>query len=131
MAKTRIAITAGSCSLKDGDLPFEKTGFWTAVVCSADRWFQELKCLDSTFRMIMTKDKITLQFIWAIALFLAGIGVFFRIPQVMPQIKAIPHFADVTGFIYFCFYLLGIMLIGGGIKKMADTYKEYREMRSS
>ena len=49
----------------------------------------------------------------------------------MPQIKAIPQFADVIGFIYFCFYLLGVLLIGGGIKKMANTYKEYREMRSS
>ena len=130
MAKTRIAITAGSCSSKDGGLPFEKTGFWTAVVCSAKRWFQELKCLDSTFRMIMTKDKITLQFIWGVALFLAGIGVFFRIPQVMPQIKAIPQFADVIGFIYFCFYLLGILLIGGGINKLANTYKKCVEMRS-
>ncbi len=81
--------------------------------------------------MIMTKDKITLQFIWGIALFLAGIGVFFRIPQVMPQIKAIPQFTDIIGFIYFCFYLLGILLIGGGIKKLANTYKEFREMHST
>jgi hypothetical protein len=80
--------------------------------------------------MIMTKDKITLQFIWGIALFLAGIGMFFRIPQLMPQIKAIPQFADVIGFIYFCLYLLGILLIVGGIKKLADTYKKYTEMRS-
>ena len=130
MAKTRIAISAGSCLSKDGDLPFEKTEFWTAVACSAAPWFQELKCLDSTIRMIMTKDKITLQFIWGIALFLAGIGVFFRIPQVMPQIKAIPQFADVIGFIYFCFYLLGVLLIGGGIKKLANTYKAYKEMHS-
>jgi len=81
--------------------------------------------------MIMTKDKITLQFVWGIALFLAGIGVFFRIPQVMPQIKAIAQFADVIGFIYFCFYLLGILLVGGGIKKIINTYKKHSEMRSS
>jgi hypothetical protein len=80
--------------------------------------------------MMMTKDNITLQFIWGIALFLAGIGVFFRIPQVMPQIKAIPQFADVIGFIYFCFYLLGILLIGGGIRKLTTTYKAYIKMRS-
>ena len=79
----------------------------------------------------MTKDKITLQFIWAIALILAGIGMFFRIPQLMPQIKANPQFADGIGFIYFCLYFLGILLVGGGIKKMAKTYKQYREMRSS
>lgn len=76
----------------------------------------------------MTKDKITLQFIWGVALFLAGIGMFFRIPQLMPQIKAIPQFADVIGFIYFCLYLLGILLAGGGIKKLSDTYKKYTEL---
>lgn len=81
--------------------------------------------------MIMTIEKIGLKFIWGIALFLAGVGVFFRIPQVMPQIKTIPQFADVIGFVYFCLYLLGVLLIGGGIKKIAGTYKEYREMRSS
>ena len=79
----------------------------------------------------MTKENITLQFIWGIALLLAGIGMFFRIPQVMPQIKANPQFADGIGFIYFCLYLLGILLIGGGIKKLANTYKKFREMRSS
>jgi hypothetical protein len=80
--------------------------------------------------MIMTKENITLQFIWGIALFLAGIGVFFRIPQVMPQIKANPQFADGIGFIYFCLYLLGILLIGGGIRKLTHTYKKYIELRS-
>ncbi len=79
----------------------------------------------------MTKEKITLQFVWGMALVLAGIGVFFRIPQVMPQIKAISQFADVIGFIYFCFYLLGILLIGGGIKKLTDAYKQFTGMRSS
>jgi hypothetical protein len=78
----------------------------------------------------MTKEKITLQFFWGIALLLAGIGMFFRIPQLMPQIKTNPQFADSIGFIYFCLYLLGILLIGGGIKKLTDTYKKYTEMRS-
>ena len=78
----------------------------------------------------MTKENITLQFIWGIALLLAGIGMFFRIPQVMPQIKANPQFADGIGFIYFCLYFLGILLVGGGIKKLANTYKAYKEMHS-
>ena len=78
----------------------------------------------------MTKEKMMIQFIWGDALFLAGIGVFIRIPQVMPQIKAMPQFADVIGFIYFCLYLLGILLVGGGIKKLANAYKKYTQMRS-
>jgi len=81
--------------------------------------------------MIMAKDSITFQFVWGVALLLAGIGMFFRIPQLMPQIKANPQFADAIGFIYFCLYFLGILLIGGGIKKLADTYKKYTRTRSS
>jgi len=66
--------------------------------------------------MAANRDKA--QLIWGIALALAGIGVFFRIPQVMPRIEQIPHFSSVTIFIRFCFYLMGAMLIGGGGKKI-------------
>ncbi len=72
-----------------------------------------------------------MQFVWGIALFLAGIGMFFRIPLLMPQIKANPQFADSIGFIYFCLYFLGILLMGGGIKKLIHTYKKYNQMHSS
>ena len=78
----------------------------------------------------MTKEKLMIHFVWGTALLLAGIGVFFRIPQVMPEIKSIPQFADVIGFIYFCFYLLGALLVGGGIKKLIQTYKRYNEINS-
>jgi hypothetical protein len=49
------------------------------------------------------KQKSTLQLIWGILLLIAGVGVFFRIPQVMPEIKKIEHFAPYMVFIYFCF----------------------------
>lgn len=78
----------------------------------------------------MTKEKIMMQFVWGIALFLAGVGMFFRIPQIMPQIKANPQFADGIGFIYFCLYFLGVLLVSGGIKKLTQTYKKYHEMHS-
>ena len=64
------------------------------------------------------KSKSKLQLIWGILLLLAGVGVFFRIPQVMPEIKKIEHFAPYMLFIYFSFYLLGILLIVGGGKKI-------------
>ena len=64
------------------------------------------------------------QVVWAIVLILAGLGVFYRIPQVMPTIEQIPRFAAASGFIRFCFYFMGIFLIGGGCKKL---YREYRE----
>jgi hypothetical protein len=71
----------------------------------------------------MAVDSAKKQLIWGIALALAGIGVFFRIPQVMPRIEQIPHFSSVTLFIRFCFYLMGVMLIGGGGKKIVVSLK--------
>jgi hypothetical protein len=75
----------------------------------------------------MEKSKIHFQLIWGILLLLAGVGVFFRIPQVMPQIKTIETFASIIGFIYFCFYLLGFLLILGGAKKIYANIKKLRE----
>jgi hypothetical protein len=75
----------------------------------------------------MDKNKIYFQLIWGILLLLAGVGVFFRIPQVMPQIKTIETFASIIGFIYFCFYLLGFLLILGGTKKIYANLKELKK----
>jgi len=77
----------------------------------------------------MEKNKIHFQLIWGILLLLAGVGVFFRIPQVMPQIKTIETFASIIGFIYFCFYLLGFLLILGGTKKIYANLKELKKKK--
>ena len=60
--------------------------------------------------------------VWGAILVMAGIGVFFRIPQVMPRIEQIGQFSSVMFFVRFSFYLLGILLIGGGTKKIYDNY---------
>ena len=70
------------------------------------------------------KPKSTFQLIWGLLLLFAGVGVFFRIPQVMPAIKKIEHFTPYMVFIYFSFYLLGILLIVGGGKKVYRYIKE-------
>ena len=72
------------------------------------------------------KNKNYYQLVWGVLLVLAGVGVFFRIPQVMPQIKTIEYFASIIGFIYFCFYLLGFLLILGGAKKL---YAQYQKLK--
>ena len=72
----------------------------------------------------MDKNKIHLQIVWGVLLVLAGAGVFFRIPQVMPKIKTIEHIAAAGGFVYFCFYLLGFLLILGGARKIFANYKK-------
>jgi cobalamin biosynthesis protein CobD/CbiB len=77
----------------------------------------------------MADKKNTLQLIWGILLLLSGIGVFFRIPQIMPEIKKIEQFASFIYFIYFCFYLLSILLIAGGGKKVYTYLKQSNEKK--
>jgi cobalamin biosynthesis protein CobD/CbiB len=74
----------------------------------------------------MDKNKIHIQLVWGTLLVLAGIGVFFRIPQVMPKIKTIEYFSSVIWFIYICFYLLGILLIMGGGRKIWENYRKLK-----
>ena len=60
--------------------------------------------------------------VWGGALILAGIGVFFRIHQVMPKIAQIEQFSSAMVFIRMSFYILGILLVVGGSKKIYDNY---------
>lgn len=73
------------------------------------------------------RNKTAIQLIYGIALVLVGVGVFIRIPQVMPKIAEIEQFAPVMFFIRFCFYLMGILLIGGGSKKIYRYYDNETE----
>ena len=63
-----------------------------------------------------------LHIVWGAILVLAGIGVFIRIPQVMPKIEEIEFFSSVLLWVRFCFYFLGVLLIGGGAKKVYENY---------
>ncbi len=72
----------------------------------------------------MANNNNKIQLIWGIALFIAGIGVFFRIPQIIPQIESIKYFSSVLPFIKICFYLMGIMLVCGGGKKIYLYFKK-------
>lgn len=79
----------------------------------------------------MTKEKILFQTVWGALLVIMGIGVFFRIPQVMPQIEQIEYFSSIIWFVKFSFYLIGILLIGGGIKKLILCYRHFTDNTSS
>ena len=70
------------------------------------------------------RNKTFVQIIWGVALVFAGAAVFFRIPQVMPRIEKIEQFSSAMVYIRFCFYLLGILLVGGGSKKIYDNYRK-------
>jgi cobalamin biosynthesis protein CobD/CbiB len=68
--------------------------------------------------------KAQFQLVWGILLVMAGVGLLFRIPQVMPQIRQIEYFSGVIPFIYFCFYFMALFLIAGGAKKIYANYKK-------
>ena len=75
------------------------------------------------------QPKQNVQMIWAAALILAGVAVFFRIPQVMPQLAQMWQ-SEITLWAFrICFYLMGILLIGGGIKKIVQFF--HREANGS
>ena len=76
---------------------------------------------------VMDKNKIVTKIVWGGVLTLAGIGVFFRIPQVMPKIAKIEYFSSATYFIRFCFYLLGVLLIWGGAKRIYENYRKLKD----
>ena len=68
--------------------------------------------------------KPKLQLAWGVLLMTAGVGLFFRIPEVIPQVRQIESFAGVMPFIYFCFYFMAVFLIAGGARKIYQNYKK-------
>lgn len=68
-----------------------------------------------------SKNKV--QLIWAGALILMGIAVFFRIRQVVPTLIEMGHSDTTVGFIQVCFYIIGCLLVGGGVKKVMHQFK--------
>jgi len=73
-------------------------------------------------------SKATLQLIWGLLLVMAGLGLIFRIPQLIPQIRQIQSLDAALPFIYFCFYFMAVILIGGGARKI---YVHGRALRSN
>jgi hypothetical protein len=62
-------------------------------------------------------DKKKFRFYYGIVLIAVGLGVFYRIPQVMPQIETIEFFRQKLLVVKLCFYILGVFLIlAGGIR---------------
>lgn len=63
-------------------------------------------------------SKKQFQIAYGIVLIAVGIGVFFKVPYVIPEVTAIDYFANATLVIEFSFYLLGGLVILAGVKKI-------------
>jgi hypothetical protein len=70
----------------------------------------------------MTDNKTIFQRVWGVALILAGIGIFVMLPQKMAQLEEMGYTLFYLRFTRFSFYLIAVMLIGGGGMKL------YRQM---
>ena len=79
----------------------------------------------SNRRPISGQDRI--QLVWGAALVLMGIAFFFRIPFVMSRIADADQFASVRIFLHIALYLMAIILIGGGIKKLHRFWQGRQE----
>ena len=71
----------------------------------------------------MDKSKAKYQLIWGILLTLMGLSLFIQVPQVMERIAQIEYYASISWFIRIIIYLIAVMLIGGGAKKIFDNFK--------
>ena len=69
-------------------------------------------------------DKKKIRFYYGIVLIAVGLGVFYRIPQVMPQIETIEFFKQKLFFVKLCFYILGLFLIWAGGIRIYRTRKD-------
>lgn len=71
-------------------------------------------------------DKNKVQLIWGIALILMGAGVFFRVSGVIDKLADTVGFNFGLYFFRFSFYLIAVILIGGGVKKI-QNYRPFRK----
>ncbi len=62
--------------------------------------------------------KTRVQLVWGVALLLAGIGVFFVLPERLAQLKAAGRTDFFILFTRLSLYLIAVMLIGGGAMKI-------------
>ncbi len=72
----------------------------------------------------MGEKKQTTQLIWGLLLILAGVGVFFRFHSLASEMETFAGQPATAVFIRICFYIMAILLIGGGIRKVRGYYKK-------
>lgn len=71
----------------------------------------------------MGEKKQATQLVWGMLLVLVGVGVVFRANALKSEIDSIAGQPATAVFIRFCIYVMAILLVGGGIKKIRSYYK--------
>jgi hypothetical protein len=71
----------------------------------------------------MDKSKAIFQIIWGVLLLLMGGALFIQVPEVMERITQIEYHRSVIWFIRIIIYIIALLLIGGGARKIYENYK--------
>ncbi|MBS0013229.1 MAG: hypothetical protein KFF46_04585 [Desulfobacterales bacterium] len=79
----------------------------------------------SNRRQVSGREMI--QLVWGAALLLMGVAFFFRIPLIMEQVAEIDHFDSVRVFLHIAFYLMAVILAGGGIQKLYRFWQTQKD----
>ena len=74
----------------------------------------------------MEKNRIHFQLVWGILIALMGIAFFFKIPEIINNAKTIETLDAGIGFVYFCLYMIDLILIVGGVRKIYANLKKLR-----
>ena len=70
----------------------------------------------------MGEKKASIQLVWGIMLVLAGVGVIVRVNLLETEIEALAGQPLSAIFIRICVYVMAILLVGGGLKKIRRYY---------
>lgn len=71
----------------------------------------------------MSEKKSTVQKIWGMALLLAGVSMFFAIPEKVNEIQAAAGYSQgQIIFLQICFYIMSLVLTIGGGRKLYKNF---------
>ena len=71
----------------------------------------------------MDRGKAIHHVVWGALLLLMGVLLLIQVPQVMERITRIEYHRFVLWFIRIIIYIIALLLIGGGARKIYENYK--------
>ena len=74
----------------------------------------------------MDRSKAIYQVVWGALLLLMGVLLLIQVPQVMERVTRIEYHRFVLWFIRIIIYLIAVLLIAGGARKIYENYKHLK-----
>ncbi|MBW2410955.1 MAG: hypothetical protein JRF72_14240 [Deltaproteobacteria bacterium] len=71
----------------------------------------------------MDRSQAIYHVVWGALLLLMGVLLIIQVPQVMERITRIEYHRFVLWFIRIIIYIIALLLIGGGARKIYENYK--------